>query len=69
MSNEILLKGGRVLDPAQDIDRTTDVLISDNRIRAVGDALSVSPEANVLDVSGKVVCPGFIDVHRLDLFA
>ncbi len=63
MSNEILLKGGRVLDPAQDIDRTTDVLISDNRIRAVGDALSVSPEANVLNVSGKVVCPGFIDVH------
>ena len=63
MTNEILLKGGRVLDPAQDIDRTADVLISDNRIHAIGEALSVSPEANVLDVSGKVVCPGFIDVH------
>ena len=63
MSNEILLKGGRVLDPARNLDSTADVLIRDCRIAAIGEALRVSPDAEVLEVGGKIVCPGFIDFH------
>ncbi|HEY5726373.1 MAG TPA: dihydroorotase, partial [Methylomirabilota bacterium] len=59
----LLLRGGRVLDPANRIDAVQDVLIADGRIVRVGPALKAPAGTPVLDVSGKVVCPGFIDIH------
>jgi len=63
----IVLRGGRVLDPAQGIDETADVVIEAGRIKAVGrDAgasYSESDQVSVRDVSGRWVCPGFIDLH------
>ena len=62
MSLLILLKGGRLVDPAQRIDARRDVLLEDGRVAAVGAKLS-RRGAQVIDADGLVVCPGFIDLH------
>ena len=59
--NRLLIKGGRVLDPVGNIDAVLDVLVEEGRIAAVGQNLNA--EAQVLDASGQLVCPGFIDMH------
>ena len=63
--NSLLLTGGRVLDPANRFDAQADVLIADGKVSAVGPHLAASAPAgtNTLDVTGKVVCPGLIDIH------
>ena len=59
-----LLKGGRVVDPANGRDGAFDVLIDGDRIARVGRDLSVDGDVTVIDVpSGLVVCPGLIDMH------
>jgi dihydroorotase len=58
----ILLRGGRVIDPAGDRDGTADVLLEDSLVAEVGDGLS-APGAEVLDCDGLVVCPGLVDLH------
>ena len=58
---DLLVKGGRVIDPANGIDGVQDVLIHGGRIAAV--AADLSAEAPRLDASGLVVTPGFVDLH------
>jgi dihydroorotase len=58
-----LLKGGRVIDPANGIDGVHDVLIDGDRIARVGRDLPVDGATVVEIPSGLVVCPGFIDMH------
>ena len=58
-----LLKGGRVIDPANGIDGVHDVLIDGDRIARVGRDLPVNGATVVEVPSGFVVCPGFIDMH------
>jgi dihydroorotase len=58
----LVIKNGRVIDPASGTDRVADVLIVDGRIAGVAPNLS-SPKAEVFDASGMVVAPGFIDMH------
>jgi dihydroorotase len=58
----IVIKNGRVIDPASNTDRIADVLIVDGRIAGVAPNLS-SPRAEILDASGMIVAPGFIDMH------
>ena len=62
MSARLLLRGGRVVDPSQDLDAGRDVLIEDGRVAAVGEGLP-DAGAEVLDVAGRVVCPGFVDLR------
>jgi dihydroorotase len=58
----IVIKNGRVIDPASQTDRVADVLIVDGRIAGVAPNLS-SPKAEVFDATGMIVAPGFIDMH------
>ena len=63
--NALLLTGGRIIDPANRLDETADLLIIDGKISAVGkDAATQAPaDAARLDVKGQIVCPGLIDLH------
>lgn len=59
---KILIKGGRVIDPANKTDKVADVLVEDGLIAKVGANIKESAD-EVIDVAGKIVCPGFIDMH------
>jgi dihydroorotase len=58
----LLIKNGRVLDPATRTDAVLDVLLDGDRISRVGANLS-APDAEVFDATGLIVAPGFIDLH------
>ena len=58
----LILKGGRVIDPAAQRDEICDILIENGVIRQVGKDLNADG-AEVYDASGKIVTPGFIDMH------
>ncbi|MBQ9487699.1 MAG: amidohydrolase family protein, partial [Selenomonadaceae bacterium] len=58
----LLIKGGRVIDPANKINDIADVLISDGKISAVGSNIETQTE-NIYDAAGKIVTPGLIDMH------
>ena len=59
---KLLIRNGRVIDPASGLDRIADVLVEDAVIAGVGENLEV-PGADRFDASGMVVAPGFIDMH------
>lgn len=59
----ILIKNGHLVDPANGIDAKKDVLIRDNRIEQIGQDLGGEETDEVVDASGKVIMPGFIDLH------
>ena len=60
----ILIKGGRVVDPANNIDKVTDIFIDKGVISEVGDDLGLDGlEMEVIDASGKLVTPGLVDMH------
>src|SRR3569623_469007 len=58
----IVIKNGRVIDPASQTDRVADVLIVDGRIAGVAPNLS-SPQAEIIDAGVMIVAPGFLDIH------
>jgi dihydroorotase len=69
---EVLIRGGRVIDPAQGIDRHLDVWIVDGKIAALGADLreplqraagDPSPTPRLIDAQGCIVAPGFLDMH------
>jgi dihydroorotase len=58
----LLIRNGRVVDPANSTDAVQDVLITDGRVERLGRGLPATA-TTVLDATGKIVCPGFIDIH------
>jgi dihydroorotase len=62
-SPPILLRAGRVIDPAANRDEQADVLVDGGRIVGVGAGLGAPDGALVIDAAGLVVCPGLIDLH------
>lgn len=58
---DILIKNGRVIDPASGRDEIADVAISEGFIKQIGKIEDQARE--VIDAEGKIVCPGLIDVH------
>jgi dihydroorotase len=60
---DLLLKGGHVIDPANDVDKIADVGISAGKIAAVAESIPANAAGKVVDVSGLYVTPGLIDIH------
>ena len=61
MAFDLILKGGRVIDPSQNIDRVTDIAFTGGKVAKVGNDLTGATETR--DVSGYIVTPGLIDLH------
>ncbi|HEY2798423.1 MAG TPA: dihydroorotase [Thermoanaerobaculia bacterium] len=64
MSRGLLIRGGRLVDPAAGVDASRDLLLRDGLVERVGEGLEgAAGDAEVLDASGLLVFPGFIDLH------
>jgi dihydroorotase len=65
MAGQLLIRNGRVIDPANGLDRTCDVLIIDGKVAEVGNLNGAVENAvgRVIDATGKLVTPGLIDIH------
>jgi len=59
----LLIKGGRVIDPTQGLDEVMDVLVEKGVVKELGKGLAAPSGAEVVDASGKCVVPGLIDMH------
>ena len=59
---ELLIHSGRVIDPANNLDDTLDVLVRDGAIAAIGRDLKTNT-AQAIDATGQVVAPGLVDLH------
>lgn len=65
---KLLIKGGRLIDPANNLDRVADLLVEDGKIKAIGGGkeagvIDAGSGAEVIDAAGKLVVPGLIDMH------
>ncbi len=58
--NDLVLRGGRVVDPSQGIDKVTDIAFANGKVAAIGNNLAGKQSRNV---RGKIVVPGLIDLH------
>ncbi len=60
---DLLIKGGRVMDPSRKFDQSADVAIAGGKIAAVQPDIAASAAAETIDAAGKIVVPGLIDIH------
>src|SRR5262249_17788638 len=58
--NDLVLKGGRIVDPSQGLDEISDIAFAGGKIAAIDNGLSGKDER---DVAGKIITPGLIDLH------
>ena len=59
---QLLIRGGRVIDPASGFDQTADVAVAEGRVAAIGVQAQAAPGARVIDASGCIVVPGLVDL-------
>lgn len=59
----ILIKDGRVVDPASGVDEGLDVVLEDGRVKALGKFPKTEDYQRVIDAKGKIVAPGLVDIH------
>jgi dihydroorotase len=60
---DLILKGGRIIDPSQRLDVVADIGFAAGRVAKIGPGLPTGPETDLRDVSGHIVTPGLIDLH------
>jgi dihydroorotase len=60
--HDLIISGGRVIDPSQDIDAITNIAFSGGTVAALGDDITESA-ARTIDAAGRIVSPGLIDMH------
>jgi dihydroorotase len=63
MTYDLILRGGRVIDPSQKLDAVTDVAFENGKVAGVGPALKGDASTDVRDMAGAIVTPGLIDLH------
>ena len=63
MAYDLVLKGGRVIDPSQNIDQVTDIAFARGRVAKLGANLAREQAREIRDVAGYIVSPGLIDLH------
>ncbi|WP_271169194.1 amidohydrolase/deacetylase family metallohydrolase [Hansschlegelia plantiphila] len=63
MTHDLILRGGRVIDPSQEFDGVADVAFADGKVSAFGPDLPAGPGTEIRDVAGAIVTPGLIDLH------
>ena len=63
MPKSLLFKNGRLLDPKNNLDTVTDLLVSDGKICEI-DRFETEPDnVKIFDATGLIISPGFVDVH------
>ena len=60
---DLLIKGGTVIDPAQGINGLNDVAVTDGKVARVAPGIGAEEATQVVEVRGKIVTPGLIDLH------
>ena len=60
---QILIKGGRVIDPGSGTDGIADILLSESMVQAASKKLAAPDDAEIIDAKGLIVVPGFVDLH------
>lgn len=60
---DLIITGGRVIDPLLNLDKVTEVAVTGSRIRALGDNLYRTKKTKIIDGKGLIVVPGLIDLH------
>lgn len=63
LPERLLLKNARLIDPVAQMDETTDLVLEDGRIASLGPIDAQGFQGEVLDLSGKIVSPGWMDLH------
>src|SRR5262245_61687486 len=63
MPYDLILRGGRVIDPSQKLDAVTDVAFANGKVARIGAGLQADSTTDVRDVNGAIVTPGLIDLH------
>jgi dihydroorotase len=63
MGYDLILRGGRVIDPSQKLDAVADIAFADGKVARVGGKIDAGPASEVRDVSGLIIAPGLIDLH------
>jgi dihydroorotase len=60
---DVLIRGARAVDPRNDLDQVVDLLVRKGRIAELGDGLQAPARGRVVEADGKLVLPGFVDLH------
>ena len=63
MPFDLILRGGRLIDPSQKLDAVADIAFADGKVAAIGGELRAVPGTDVRDAAGLIVTPGLIDLH------
>jgi dihydroorotase len=63
MAIDLILKGGRIIDPSQHLDAVSDIGFAAGKVAAIGASIAADAGTEVVDVSGLIVTPGLIDLH------
>src|SRR4029450_879287 len=63
MTHDLILTGGRVIDPSQSLDATTDVSFAKGKVSGLAQGIKRETATRIKDASGFIVTPGLIDLH------
>jgi dihydroorotase len=63
MTYDLVLRGGRVIDPSQKLDAVMDIAFSEGKVARIGSGLKADANTDIRDASGAIVTPGLIDLH------